>query len=338
MWFGLLVTPALMAATHNVATNELPPAQVTVVNDPAATSAFIPDAGVVAKLVERGLIAFSGKPTTAQAWRMYVTAKDVVGIKVTSAPGSLTGTRLPVVEALAKTLLAAGQKPENVVIWDRQLSDLETAGYGDLARRLGVRLAGSLDAGWDKEKLYESPLFGKLVYGDLEFGKTEKDSTAGKRSHVSRLLTHDLTKIVTVAPILNHNLAGVNGHLTGLALSSVDNVLRFQGDTNVIAETIPEICALEDIWQKVAFAVSDALVCQFRGESTTLLHYAIALNELRFSSDPVALDVLALADVENARANSRLEGERPFHTELFRNASLIELGVADRKLIQIKVP
>jgi hypothetical protein len=327
-----------VAAPRPASTNDTATAQVTVVSDAAATTAFIPEASIVARLVDRGLVGFSGKSTTADAWRAYVSAKDVVGFKVTSGPGPLTGTRLAVVDALVKSLLAAGQKPEQIVIWDRQLSDLEAAGYGDLSRRLGVRLAGAVNSGWEKDKVYESSMYGKLMFGDLEFGKTEKDPSAGRRSHVSKLLTQDLTKIVTVAPVLNHNLAGVNGHLVGLALASVDNAWRFQSETNVIAESVPEICALDDIWQKVAFGVSDALVCQFRGEATTLLHYAIALNELRFSTDPVALDVLALADVENARANSKLEGERPYQTDLFRNAALIELGVADRKAIQIKAP
>jgi hypothetical protein len=62
----------------------------------------------------------------------------------------------------------------------------------------------------------------------------------------------------------------------------------------------------------------------------------VALNELRFSTDLVALDVLSLADIERSRAGGLLPGERPFYTSLFRNAALIELGMDDPKQIQMK--
>jgi hypothetical protein len=175
----------------------------------------------------------------------------------------------------------------------------------------------------------------RLVAGDLEFGLKSKDGV-GRRSHVTKLLTQRISKIISVAPVLSHNFTGVNGHLTGLALGSIDNGLRFAGEPDRLAEVIPEICALDDLMPKVVFGVSDALICQYRGEETTLLHYAKALNELRFSRDLVALDSLALADVESARAEQRSGTEKPRLTELYANAELIEMGVANRDRIDLR--
>jgi hypothetical protein len=53
-----------------------------------------------------------------------------------------------------------------------------------------------------------------LIWGDLEFGQQQEG--AGRRSHLSRLITQELTKIICITPLLNHNLVGVSGQLFGL--------------------------------------------------------------------------------------------------------------------------
>lgn len=313
-------------------------ARVVVANDPAATSAFAPDADVVRKMVENGLLGLTGKPTANDAWKSLVATGDVVGFKVTAAPGAVSGTRPAVVRPLIEGLIASGHAPSKIVIWDKRDLDLRAAGWSRLAQELGVRCVASEDAGWDGDRSYESPLIGRLVAGDRDFGKKENEGT-GRRSYVTKLLTHDITKMVSVAPVLSHNVSGVNGHIAGLAWASTDNTLRFANDPVRLAEAAPDICALDDVLPKLAFAVGDALLCQYRGEELTLLHYAVALDELRFSKDAVALDVLALADVQRFREAAKVEGEKKFVTELYTNAELIELGVADPKRIdRVRVP
>jgi hypothetical protein len=76
------------------------------------------------------------------------------------------------------------------------------------------------------------------------------------------------------------------------------------------------------------------LLCQYEGEERGLLHYTVALNEIRLSRDPVALDVLALNDLERVR-RSRATGEFPVNWELYKNGALLELGVADPKRIDV---
>jgi len=330
----LSLVACVSTATAAVPTNGPVRAKVFVTGDPGATSAFVPDAGITRRLVLRGLLALAGKETTAEAWRFLVRSNDVVGFKVTSSPGALIGTRPAVVEALISSLVESGHPANRIVIWDRDPRDLQTAGFVALARRLGVRTATTTETGWDPAKSYESPIGGKLVYGDLEFGKGDRFSV-GRKSHVSLLLTHDITRIITVAPLLAHNAAGVNGHLLSLAFGSMDNVFRFDGDPGRAAETVPEICALDDLMPKVAFGVSDTLVGQVRGDDTARLHDTVALNEIRFSTDLVALDRLALADIEAARKAYPIEGEKPFKTDLFNNAELLELGVAELKRIEV---
>jgi hypothetical protein len=309
-------------------------ATVTAIHDPGAVVAFEPNLAVVRRMVDRGLCAFTGVADTATAWRKLVTTNDVVGFKVVSAPGALSGTRPAVVRALIESLLAAGQPAGQIVIWDKREVDLHPAGWFRLAAELGVRCEAAETAGWDAEKFYESPVLGRLVAGDLEFDRTEK-TKVGRKSHVTRLLTREVTKMVSVAPVLSHSVTAVNGHLAGLAWAGVDNTLRFVNDGGLLAEAVPDICAMDDLMPRVVLGVGDALICQYRGEDQALLHYALPLNELRFSRDLVALDALAFADVTKAREGFKYEGEKPMKTELYLNAELIELGVADLKKIHV---
>ena len=112
---------------------------------------------------------------------------------------------------------------------------------------------------------YDTALLEKqLVWGDHDFGKNTE--TAGRRSYVSNLITHRLTKIINVTPLLNHNLAGVSGNLFTLAMDSVDNTIRFESSPDHLAQAVPEIYALESVGDKVVLNIVDALVCQYQGE------------------------------------------------------------------------
>ena len=304
-----------------------PRARVVIVADPEATCAFTPDSARIHDLVERGLTNLVGQATVAAAWLSLVSTQDVVGIKVFTAPGPNIGTRVPVVEAVVRGLLSAGLPAGQIIIWDRHLDDLKHAGFVELAGRHRGRLAGSVQAGWDEKTFYESALLGQLVFGDLEFNK--KDQYAGRKSFVSKLVTQRITKIINIPPLLNHNSAGVCGNLYSLALGSVDNELRFEGDLARLAQAVPEIYALPALGDRVVLNIVDALICQYEGEHVGRLHYSTALNQLRFSTDPVALDVLSIEELSRQRESKGISTHAATNAlELYRIASLLEIGVS----------
>lgn len=313
-----------------------PHARVVVVSDPQATEAFCARPEIVRGLVERGIKHLTGKASVAEAWRSLVSTQDTVGIKVYSLPGRNSGTRPSVAASVVEGLLAAGLPPSHIVVWDKQSTDLRLAGFFDLADRYGIRVAGSAQAGYERTNAYDSPLIGNLVWGDSEFGK--EGPGVGRKSFVSRLVAEQMTKIINIAPLLNHNLAGVSGNLYSLAVGSVDNVARFESDAARLATAIPEIYALPQLSDRVVLNIVDALLCQYEGSERSLLHYSTPLNELRFSRDPVALDVLSLKDLERQR-NSAGAPSLKSNLELYNNAALLELGVSDLKRIDVeKVP
>ena len=85
---------------------------------------------------------------------------------------------------------------------------------------------------------------------------------------------------------------------------------------------------------KACLHIVDALLCQFSGGDKLRLQYTAVMNELRFSSDPVALDVLSLADIEqNARA-ARLN-LKSLNRDICRYAALLNLGEDNPNLIKV---
>lgn len=279
----------------------------------------------------QGLLRLTGTDSVTAAWRSLVSTQDVVGIKVFSSPGRNSGTRAVVVAKAIETLLQAGIPASQIVIWDKRLGELRLAGYYELAEKYGVQIAGSHDEGYDPEVFYETALLGRLVFGDLEFGR--KGDGIGRKSYVSKLVTKRITKIVNITPMLNHNLAGVSGVLYGLTMGSVDNVIRFeQDDPQRLASAIPEIYAMREIGDKVVLNVVDALIGQYQGEENTLLHYSTPLNQLWFSRDPVALDVLAIAELQRQRKLAK-NPEAKVIEDIYTNAGILDLGIANIKKI-----
>jgi hypothetical protein len=291
-------------------------------------------------MVDLGITKLTQKPTAFEAWRSIVSLKDIVGLKVFSTPGADTGTRPAVVAGVIEGLIASGVPPTNIIVWDKQRSDLRRAGFMELADRYGVRVEGSANAGYDEETVYspERPILGQLVWGDVEFGR--KGEGVGRRSFVSKLLTQSITKIINITPLLNHNTAGVSGNLYSLAMGSVDNTIRFENDVFRLSTAVPEIYALPSLSDRVVLNITDALICQFEGEQRGLLHYSTTLNELRFSKDPVALDILSLRELERTRVASSIPIPRDHsltnQMELLSNASLLELGESDSANIKIE--
>jgi hypothetical protein len=312
---------------------------VVIIQDPEATEAFRPRLDRVRDMVNRGLTRYTGRPTVRDAWLSLLATQDIIGIKVHSAPG-LSGTRPEVAGAIAESLLSAGVPKDHVVIWDKLQANLQSAGFVQVAHDLGIRVTSCQQEGYDESMAYTNFFLGHLMWTDHEFNTSGDE--VGRRSFFSKLLTKGLTRIINVPPLMNHYRAGVTGCLFTLAMGSVDNTQRFESGAERLAEAVPEIYVQEQILDKVALNVVDGLLAQYEGQTHTLLHYAYPLNELRFSRDPVALDVLSLRELDAIRRTNSIPSPTNFvasYRKLYtENATLLELGTADLKQIRVDRP
>lgn len=310
-------------------------ARVVEVDGAGLLSAYLADDSRVAAAFNRGLLALTRIANVSEAWRSLVQTNDTVGIKVFSLPGPLSGTRPAVVAAIARGLLAAGLPPDKIIIWDKHADDLRAAGFFKLGKQLGVRVAGAAESGYDTNIFYlpESPIVGALVWGDLEFGL--KGDGIGKKSFVTKLVSRQMTKIISVAPLLNENDAGLCGQFFSLALGSVDNTRRFEGDADRLAVALPEIYALPSVGDRVVLHVTDALLGQYQGGPAGYLQYSAVLNQIWLSHDPVALDTLALKQLVAERKNFDIPPPK-LNYQLYTNAVLLQLGQNEPARIQIE--
>jgi hypothetical protein len=310
-------------------------AEIVIAENPQATAAFEPNTSIVQEMVDHGIKKLAGKRDVKSAWRMFVSPNDVVGLKVYSGPGPNSGTRPAVVEAVVLGLLKAGIPSTNIIVWDKRLVDLRLSGFSYLVEHYNIRLAGSADSGYDDQFVYTNLIPGNLSAGDLEFDRDQ--ATTGNKSYVSKLLTQTITKIIAISPLLNNNFAGVCGNLYGLAMGSVDNTQRFQDSEERLLKAVPEIYALAPLSDHVVLSITDALIGQYLGEQMSLLHYSTELNQIWFSKDPVALDVLAIQELDRERMAARIEPAFD-NLQLYQNASVyLQLGVSDIQRIRLDV-
>ena len=340
-WVATIVIIALLISNLRAETEISPStgplvlpdkAKVVRVRNEEAMKGYEPQNQVVHSMFEKGLLELQGKTNLAEAWRQLVSPTDRIGIKVVSSPGKISGTRLSVVEAIVIGLMSAGTKPAQILVWDRHLRDLRLSGFMALAERYGITIAGASDSGYDDEAFYESSNIGKLIWNDHEFGKTGEH--IGKKSFVSKLVTKQMDKIILVSPLLNHNEAGVHGQMLSLSLGATDNTLRFELDPTKLAVAVPEIFALPQLGDKVVLSVTDALICQYQGEQLPLLHYSSHMKQLLLSKDPVALDSLAIREIERQRQTAKVPSPR-LNWDLYQNANLLQLGINDHRQIQV---
>lgn len=308
---------------------------LTVVQGENLLNAFKPDMAAVEKRFNFGFLIFSRTNTLGDAWRKIVHTNDTVGVKVFSQPGQVSGTRPALVSAVVRGLLDAGVPGNKIIIWDKREEDLRAAGFFKLAQQLGVQAAGAVESGYDTNTFYlpDTSVSSALVWGDVDFGITNKDT--GKKSYVSKLVSQRITKIISIAPLMNENSAGTCGHFFSLGLGSLDNTRRFTLDSDRLATALPEIYALPAIGDRVALLITDALLMQYQGGPASYLQYSFPRNEIWISRDPVAIDTIALKELSRERKRLELPAVNS-NLEIYQNATLLQLGISDPSRILIE--
>ena len=305
------------------------------IENTAAILDLQPDPSVVRTMVNSGVTTFTDKTNASDAWRSLVSTQDVVGIKVFSEPGMLSGTRPAVVAAVIEGLLAAGVPPQHIIIWDKHAYDLRDAGFSNWPR---VWVCAWLAAPKPDmtRRIFTSPTRLSLAASSGVTWNSARPATGvGRKSFLTKIVSQQITKIISIAPLLNQEDIGVCGHLYSLALGSVDNIRRFEANPGRLAIAVPEIYALPMLGDRVVLNITDALLGQYEGGGRALLHYSAVPNQLWFSRDPVALDVLAIQELANERRAAGAPQLKPT-LELYANANLLQLGENSLQKIQVQ--
>jgi hypothetical protein len=116
------------------------PGKVVKVSSPRCLVDDRVDGKVVGEMFETGLRSLTGKKPK-DAFQLFFTKDDVVGLKVNPVGPPLISTRHELVDAVIRWLEAGGLPRKNVVLWDRFEGMLRDAGF-TAERFPGVRIEG----------------------------------------------------------------------------------------------------------------------------------------------------------------------------------------------------
>jgi uncharacterized protein (DUF362 family) len=291
-------------------------------------------------MVDRLVLAATGESDIAKAWGSLVSPNDKVGIKISAAGGELFTTHHDIVTAIVDGLVAAGHPRSSIIVWDRSLEGIKGAGYksadGFQMKSITPR------AGYDPKATLTAPLLGKLVWGDVDYisdkgrsvplSDTENTSNV---SHFCRILSTDVTKVINVPVMSNSTTNGIAGCLYNMTVPNIDNWRRFAQGTPFGAESIAVIYDNPIIAQKVVLNIMDGLLAQYGGGPQSQPNFAIHHATIYASKDPVALDTVALKEMEAWRAKAAFPpiGRLASYVQ---SATIVGLGNSEASRIEVK--
>lgn len=333
------------------------------VRNSLAVSRFVADPVRVHTMVDRLVLAVTGKDNVSAAWRSLVDPKDVVGIKISATGGDLGSTHRAVVEAVIEGLRDAGVPTSNILVWDRDADGLRVAGYLDYKGRSTLPCAVQgiePKIGYDPKEIYTAPYLGKLLWGDLLFkgnaipadldlrpedsfsdplarnaaptpdarsnaARALADQNLSNASHYSNILSRRVTKIVNIPVFSDNFFAGIGGALYNITIPNVDNWRRLVGPPHYGITAIPELYSDPRLGGKVVLNIMDGLVAQIAGGPYFQPLYSRNYATLYASRDAVALDAVALRLLEGWRVQAQLPalGETASHV---KTAAEVGLG------------
>jgi uncharacterized protein (DUF362 family) len=306
---------------------------VVLVRNPSAVANNGVDPAKAQALVVAGIQSLAGESGEAAAWRHFVSSNDVVGIKISTQCGRLQSTRRAVVEAIARGLRAAGVSGTNIYVFDRDPLQMQAAGYLPVSGTNFMRVASVVDGtGWDANVYFQNNLAGKLIWGDLLFGKDNE--MLSKRSHLPKLVTGTITKLINVPVLQDNDACGLAGCLYNLSMGMVDNTRRFETLGQRGDPMIAEICAMPQVRGKLVLNIMDGLIAGYAGGPGFKPQYSWNDGALYFSTDPVAIDSLCLEAIDARRREAKvtLAGPQAVH---ITTASHLGLGQSDRAKIDL---
>jgi uncharacterized protein (DUF362 family) len=295
------------------------PGRVVEIRNPAMIRGGRKDREAVRKSLDRGLIALTGTDHPVEAWRTFVQPGEAVGIKVVpnGHPGAPTSPEL-ILEVI-DGLRSAGINLKDMVVFDRYGLEFREARYQEILPA-GVAWGGLTPVAWDPGQLAinfegNDPIAG---YDPDEFvqltlvgrGQDPKDDRC-YRSHLGRIVTKRLDKIIGLPCIKDHHAAGATGALKNMSHGLVNNVFRSHSCPQGCAMVafIPAIVSHPIIRKKCVLHIMDGIRCVWEGgpfgkNPDWLWDH----NALLFATDPVAMDHVEWDILDARRKEMKVPG------------------------------
>jgi hypothetical protein len=257
-----------------------------------------------------------------------------IGLKVNCLNGFV-----PTSPAIVRAIIASlrdklGVDPTRIVVWDRYLSELTTAGKYSDDDLAGAQLLGTLTRGYDITTETEDTVTPPgLGYGDAPCGAPPDDK--GNLPRLSRILTDPkYTELTINCPVFktHKQVSSITGALKN-AYGMIHNPGNYHFPLSNTA--IPQIYAIPAIRRSISLTIVDALIAVINGETSAAAN--ASPGRILLAQDPVALDSYALDLMNQLRASDRgkMGPVDSTKTVWLDNAEIAGLGTRNYKLIQV---
>jgi hypothetical protein len=280
------------------------PGRVVEVKNPAMIRQGAKDRRAIKASLENGLKALTGATAAVEAWKTFFEPGDVVGIKVVPNGQPYAHSSFELVLEIIDGLKSAGVKSKDIFVYDRYRGEFMDAGYHKIVPD-DIRWGGLTPEGGDQftvdfPSFRNDPIAGydpdAFVWMDLiPYGDDPKDERK-YCSHLGKLVTRVVNKIVGIPVLKDHGSAGVTGALKNMSHGSVNNVARSHSNnfTNVCNQFIPQVVSHPIIRSKYVLQVMDGIRGVFQGGPFAWARdegkWTWEYNSLFLATDPVALD------------------------------------------------
>jgi uncharacterized protein (DUF362 family) len=290
------------------------PARVAVFRDDEVRRGEGLDPGRVDGLLQMALRGAFGSPDAASGLRSVVSDGDVVGIKLNCLAGRPLSPTRGVVDALVGVLKQAGISAGDMIFFERGERDIRKGGFEVRRGGDGPRFIGN-----------DSPGCGY---------QPEPEISGRVGSCLSRIVTDRIDVMINLGVLKDHNLAGLGAGMKNL-FGIIHNPNKYHEDC--CDPYVADVLAFPVVQKKLRLTILDALTAQYEGGPGYLPAYAFEFNGILASTDPVALDRVALDLVDAQRKKKGLpsleEAGRP--PAWIQTAEKRGLGVGDLAKIQV---
>jgi hypothetical protein len=293
------------------------------------------DEATYAREVEKLIAAFEAETGR----KLEPGEKKKVGLKIYSDSGPGLATPIPLVKAVIAALERRGFETKNIFLVGLNQLRLRMTGY------LPSLVSGEspfkdhpiyvLESGryYDPVWFYDSPLPQRFdpIFAEKQTEGYDADTTRDedRKSFLATPLFLDADFWINLPVYTDHAILGINGALVNATLWNASNTARFFRSPANAPAAVAEMSAIPELRQTWMFTIASLERFQYVGGPYFNSLYASSEPLLWLSTDPVMMDALMRAKIDQLR---KLNGFQPVPEEIRTLEFAETLGVGSTKV------
>ena len=267
------------------------PGRVVGVAHPGSSVGFQYQTAPIQAMIRRGIMELTGTSNYVTGWRKLFQPGDVVGIKVNPNGFYTIVSSQACLMEIINGLVLAGIGPKDIVVYERNqdlLSNIILPWLPSWVRYSWATPEYSDDqtgiSGYDPNHYVELPQF-LLPWQDA-------NNPAHTRSYAALFASRQVTKIISLPVLKDHNGAGVTLSLKNLSQGCANNVNRAHPyvGTNYLQDFIPAVVSMPVIRNKTVLTIIDGVHGLYAWGPYGLRAYVWENKTMYFATDLVAAD------------------------------------------------